>query len=126
MDYLQVATKNAESRLERLIQPGRETQRHLVAIIADLSLEKCSCRLQWMCRNVLDVHVVWKSAGKRKLQCREHNHAAWCVLLGAALQQCQVELEEAVEWVEETVQWYRSLEDDEEKQKAALEDLKKQ
>ena len=47
MDYMQTATQSTEGRLENLIQPGRETQRHLCGTIADLSLEVCGGCLQW-------------------------------------------------------------------------------
>ena len=66
MGYLQVATKTAESRLEKLIQPGRETQRHLVATIAELDTQKCDGRLKWLCRQVVVAHSTWFAAGKRK------------------------------------------------------------
>ena len=65
MGHLQVAGKNTESRLERLVQAGRETQRHLVSAIHIFNLEAGEGRLRYLVRLVCDRHAEWKSAQDR-------------------------------------------------------------
>ena len=65
MVYLQVASKNAERRLEKLVQAGRETQRHLVAVIYEYSMQISAGRLRYLCRKVIDLHSEWKAGQSR-------------------------------------------------------------
>ena len=104
MESLQSATVNTESRMERLVQPGRECQRHLVAILADFDMEMSGGRLRFLCRQVVDRHSEWKAAQQR-LQ-NPCNLAMWSVLVGSTVQQVQRELEEGVLDIQRNMKWY--------------------
>ena len=104
MESLQTATVNTESRMERLVQPGRECQRHLVAILADFDMEMSGGRLRFLCRQVVDRHSEWKAAQQR-LQ-NPCNLAMWSVLVGSAVKQAQREMEEGVLDIQQKMRWY--------------------
>ena len=50
MGHLQTPIKCLEARVERLVQPGRESQRHLCGVIADFDVKKGQHKLQWLVR----------------------------------------------------------------------------
>ena len=62
MAFRQTAMKSLESRVEGLVQKGRESQRHLAALISSYSLKAADVRLRWLVRNTLDLHARWRSA----------------------------------------------------------------
>ena len=75
MVCLQTACVNAERRLEKFVQAGRETQRHLVSVVYELKMEVCQGRLGWLCRQVIDLHSAWK-AGQQRIGGGELRRAA--------------------------------------------------
>ena len=76
MGHLQTAVACTEARMEKLLQAGRETQRHLAALIYEYDLQKGCGRLQYLIRIVCDLHADWKDAQKRlKEGCLAPSHS---------------------------------------------------
>ena len=50
MGHLQVPVRCLEARMERLTQPGRESQRHLCGVIEEYNVESGQHQLRWVVR----------------------------------------------------------------------------
>ena len=105
--YVKDKSAILERRIEALVQPGRETQRHVQGICYETyNLQGGAGNLRWACRMVIEEYCHWQAARKRFGEC--YSMKAWCVLCRAAREQTvetvKGDAQAAVEWCQKLLQ----------------------
>ena len=79
-----------ESRLEKMMQDGRESARHLLQIIQEYDGGICNWQLQWPLRRTIEERATWATARSRFGElCSEK---AWSLIVQHAVQMCTHEV----------------------------------
>ena len=78
-----------ESRLEKMMQDGRETARHLMQIVVEYNGEMCRWGLQWPLRRTIEERATWATARSRLGELC--NEKAWSLIVQHAVQMVKAE-----------------------------------
>ena len=84
-----------ESRLERLIQDGMETGRHVGQIIMEYDMERAEGMCRWPLRRTLEEQMAWSAARQRMGEL--HSLAAWSLVVEAAVRMVRAQAQD-MQW----------------------------
>ncbi len=101
---LHTTVKHMESRMERFLQEGCETVRHIAGIVEEYDMERASGGTRWAFRRLIEEQSAWSSARSRfgELGSLE----AFNLVVEAAVRRVKADIEDmrwraSQEWIEE-------------------------
>jgi hypothetical protein len=85
-----------ERRLERLMETGQETCRHLTQLVHEFDLQRANGSLQWARRRTLGVYGEWRFA--RQLQKADYSDRMWQLVVVTAVVWIRTEIEDILQY----------------------------